>query len=61
MIISPVYTYDFMQNVKTSTASLVFTAPKAGEVVLYDLYGDAITAMTEGPFWIIRNKGRRIP
>ena len=30
MIISPVYTYDFMQNVKTSTASLVFTAPKAG-------------------------------
>ena len=56
MIISPVYTYDFMQNVKTSTASLVFTAPKAGEVVLYDLYGDAITAMTEGPFWSFGTK-----
>ena len=56
MIISPVYTYDFMQNVKTSTASLVFTAPKAGEVVLYDLSGDAITAMTEGPFWSFGTK-----
>ena len=56
MIISPVYTYDFAKNVKTSTASLVFTAPKAGEVVLYDLYGDAITAMTEGPFWSFGTK-----
>ena len=56
MIISPVYTYAFAQNVKTSTASLVFTAPKAGEVVLYDLYGDAITAMTEGPFWSFGTK-----
>ena len=50
MIISPVYTWIEEAN-KTSTASLVFTAPKAGKIVLYDLYGDAITAMTEGPFW----------
>ncbi len=55
MIISPVYTWIEEAN-KTSTASLVFTTPKAGKVVLYDLYGDAITAMTEGPFWSFGTK-----
>lgn len=50
MIISPVYTYAFAQNVKTSTASLVFTAPKDGDICIKN-DGQIKTYKNTSPIW----------
>ena len=55
LILSPVHSND-IGGKNRSTASLSFTAPKSGKVVLYDFYGDAITAMTGEPFYSFLTK-----
>ena len=55
LILSPVHSNDIGSK-NRSTASLSFTAPKSGKVVLYDFYGDAITAMTGEPFYSFLTK-----